>query len=126
MTKPLWYHGSPVRMALLRTGSTITPWRELAEAFSHKPRRLCIDDDGNIIHDGSQSGYLYLIDEPVETGADIFQHPRTSMEEGLEYLTSRPLRLKLLCTLPAPDSALLEYSERLLEEIIRNHTYKRG
>ena len=37
----LWYHGSPMLLSELRAGSTITQWRALAEAFSHKPHRLC-------------------------------------------------------------------------------------
>ena len=36
----VWYHGSPERFTLLRAGSTITQWRALAEAFSHKPQAV--------------------------------------------------------------------------------------
>lgn len=36
----MWYHGSNSIFFELREGSTITPWQELAEAFSHKPARL--------------------------------------------------------------------------------------
>lgn len=28
-----WYHGSDKRFEILREGSTITQWKELAEAF---------------------------------------------------------------------------------------------
>lgn len=33
----VWYHGSNVLFSELRTNSTITQWKELAEAFSHRP-----------------------------------------------------------------------------------------
>ena len=43
-----WYHGSNRVFTELRAGSTVTQWRELAEAFSHKPTGLGYDDDGVI------------------------------------------------------------------------------
>jgi len=73
----LWYHGSNKVFAELKTNSTITQWRELAEAFSHQPSGLGYDDDGVISHNGTEKGYLYIIDEPITVGVDIFQHPRT-------------------------------------------------
>lgn len=101
-----WFHGSNLRLTTLRTGSTVTQWRELAEAFSHKPTSLCYEDDGSISHNGVEPGFLYVIDEPVELDDAVYQHPRTSMEPGMEFLTRRELRLKLLCELPAePDNA---------------------
>lgn len=80
----------------LREGSTITQWKELAEAFSHQPTILSYDDNGNISHNGKEKGYLYIIDEPVEIGKDIYQHPRTTMDENAEFLTNRPLKVKLI------------------------------
>ena len=91
-----WYHGTNLQLTELRTGSTITQWRELAEAFSHQPSRLSYDDGGNISHNGTEKGYLYIIDEPIAVGPDVYQHPRTVMDENAEFLTSRPLKLKLL------------------------------
>jgi hypothetical protein len=44
----IWYHGSNKLFEYLEEGSTITQWRELAEAFSHKPSKLCYDDNGDI------------------------------------------------------------------------------
>lgn len=32
----VWYHGSNRLFSELREGSTITQWKELAEAFSHQ------------------------------------------------------------------------------------------
>ena len=96
----VWYHGSNVLFAELRAGSTITQWRALAEAFSHKPGMLCCDDFGKITHNGKEPGYLYVIDEPVSVGADCYRHPRSVMEDNAEFLTKRPLRVRLIAELP--------------------------
>ncbi len=92
----LWYHGSNKRFELLREGSTVTQWKELAEAFSHKPSLLCYEDDGSITHNGTEKGYLYVVDGPVKIGADVYQHPRSSMDPNAEFLTRRPLKVKIL------------------------------
>ena len=91
-----WYHGSNKIFTELRENSTVTQWRELAEAFSHKPTGLRYDDDGRIIHNGTEKGYLYIIDEPVTVGTDVYQHPRTTMDANAEFLTKRPLKVKLI------------------------------
>ena len=94
-----WYHGSNQVFSELRTGSTITQWKELAEAFSHKPTALGYDDGGSICHNGAEKGYLYIIDGPVEVGKDVYQHPRTTMDPGAEFLTNRPLKVRLVAEL---------------------------
>ena len=91
----VWYHGSPLRLTILRTGSTMTQDRRLAEVFSHKPAIVLLDDDGTIRHNGVLPGFLYRIDEPVGQ-EDVYPHPRTSMAPGKEWLTTRPLRLALI------------------------------
>ena len=94
-----WYHGSNVMFNTHRTGSTITQWRELAEAFSHKPSKLSFDD-GVITHNGTESGFLYVIVEPITVGEDVFQHPHTTMGANTEFLTKRPpqnVHLELNC-----------------------------
>jgi len=96
----IWYHGSDKVFSVLKTGSTITQWRELAEAFSHKPDMLEYEDDGTITHNGTAKGYLYIIDEPVEVGKNVYQHPRTTMDESTEFLTKRPLRVRIISELP--------------------------
>ncbi len=96
----IWYHGSNRRFTVLRENSTVTQWRELAEAFSHQPGRLSYDDHGAIRHNGTQKGYLYIIEEPVSIGTDIGQHPRTTMDENAEFLTKRSLKVKLIRELP--------------------------
>jgi hypothetical protein len=98
-----WLHGSPLRLEELREGSTITQDEELARAFSHKPQILSLEDDPALLaagarrvrHNGTLSGLLYVIDEPLSPD-DVFPHPRSSMPAGLEWLTRRPLRLRLL------------------------------
>ena len=92
-----WYHGSPLSLSVLAAGSTVTQWRALAEAFSHKPSRLAYDSIlGAIAHDGVLPGRLYVLDEPVILGTDLRPHPRTSMDPGVEWLTTRPLQLRLI------------------------------
>ena len=94
MSKP-WYHGSNIEFDVLREGSTITQWKELAEAFATKPTQLSYDEIlSPISHNGTEPGLLYIIDEPLEIGVDIYQHPRTTMDQGVEFLTKRELNLK--------------------------------
>ncbi|NLA60832.1 MAG: hypothetical protein GX863_06990, partial [Firmicutes bacterium] len=50
----IWYHGSDKVFSVVREGSTITQWRELAEAFSHQPTVLSYDDHGKIEHNGTK------------------------------------------------------------------------
>jgi len=118
MAQDTWYHGSDKVFDVLREGSTITRWRELAEAFSYQPTMLSIDDDGRIRHNGTKKGYLYIIDEPIQVGVDVYQHPQTTMEPGLEFLTTRPLTVRLVKELgpPAPDDAARIGTEPVLVE----------
>ena len=95
----IWYHGSNKIFSELKTDSTVTQWKELAEAFSHQPSGLGYDDDGVICHNGTEKGYLYIIDEPITVGVDVYQHPRTTMDENAEFLTQRPLKVKMICKL---------------------------
>lgn len=95
----IWYHGSNMIFSELKEGSTITQWKELAEAFSHQPTQLSYDDNDKIEHNGLQKGYLYIIDESIEVGVDICQHPRTAMDKNVEFLTNRPLKVKLIAEL---------------------------
>lgn len=96
----VWYHGSDKQFSVLKAGSTITQWKQLAQAFSHKPTQLSYSEDGRITHNGQRRGYLYQIDEPVQLGDDVFAHPHSSMDPNAEFLTKRPLKVKLLAVLP--------------------------
>lgn len=93
----VWYYGSNVLFSELRANSTITQWKELAEAFSHQPSTLEYDDSGVISHDGVEKGYLYRIDESIDIENDIYRHPRTTMDENVEFLTKRPLKVTMIC-----------------------------
>lgn len=101
-----WYHGSPHKLISLREGSTITQKRELARIFSHKPAIVSVSDDGQIKHNGTQLGYLYAIEDKIQP-EDVVPHPQTTMEVGDEWLTTRELRLKLLCTTEPVSGELL-------------------
>lgn len=98
-----WYHGSPLPLDVLAEGSTITRSRTVAEAFSHKPTCVGIEESGGVLevcHNGTQRGYLYVIEEAVAQ-ADVRPHPESSYAAGgLEWLTNRPLRVKLVAELP--------------------------
>jgi len=113
----IWYHGSNVLLQTLRAGSTITQWRALAEAFSHKPAILGYDDDGSIIHNGREYGYLYEIAEPVIIETDIYRHPHTTMDLHAEYLTRRPLRVKRISEISADPA-----DQTALDAFIRRHS----
>ena len=65
-------------------------------AFSHRPKQLDYNDNGTIQHGGKEKGYLYVIDEPLVIGLDIFQHPRTTMDKNAEFITKRPLLVRLI------------------------------
>ena len=101
-----WYHGSPLVLDVLATGSTITQDKELARIFSHKPAVVSWEDDGRLRHTGTLPGCLYAIDEVV-AATDVLPHPRSTMPPGAEWLTQRPLRLRLLTnTIVQPDEYL--------------------
>ena len=110
----IWYHGSPFALTSLLTGSTITQDRDLARIFSHKPALVSqdTDDEGKRIlkHTGNQPGFLYRIAETVEA-SDIYPHPQTTMGPGQEWLTTRPLRVELLCSTQVVTEELLTASE---------------
>jgi len=105
-----WYHGSPLEITVLRQRSTITQVRDLARAFSHKPTLLSITDEGRIQHNGTAPGFLYQIDEEIRPG-DIEPHPRTTMEAGQEWLTTRDLRLSLVERVELSDNERLTEGE---------------
>lgn len=94
-----WYHGSPLKLSKLRSGSTVSPNRDLARIFSHKPSLVVQDYDTQgrmwIKHSGTQPGWLYRIAEPLQP-EDLVPHPRSSMEAGQEWLTCREVALELL------------------------------
>ena len=103
-----WYHGTPLRLATIYTESTVTQDRNLARIFSHKPTLVSLSDDGTIKHNGAMPGFLYRIDEVILLN-DVYPHPNSSMEWGMEWLTNRELRVRLI------DHTRVVDSERLTE-----------
>jgi hypothetical protein len=112
-TQP-WYHGSPLELTTLRAGSTITQRRDLARIFAHKPAMVSFENDGRIRHNGTQPGYLYVIDEAIAP-EDVEAHLRTTMGPGDEWLTQRELRLRLLGAIEPHPEELFTAEE--LEEL---------
>ncbi|MFW6281648.1 MAG: hypothetical protein ACOC1O_02485 [bacterium] len=118
-----WYHGSPLKLDIIKKGSTITPDKKLAEVFSHKPAIVMISDEGEIKHNGKKKGYLYKIEEKVES-SDVYPHPNTTMEKGKEWLTNRELKVKLVKEVKIWGSDKLSKSEikKLKEkQNLKNH-----
>jgi hypothetical protein len=111
-----WYHGSPLHLATIRVGSTITQDQELARAFSHKPTLVLITDDKRVKHNGTQPGYLHCLAEEIRP-EDVQPHPRSSMEPGWEWLTNRDLRVTLMGQTQVVAEELLTPEE--IEEIHR-------
>lgn len=90
-----WFHGSPERLTVLAARSAITRNRQLAEAFSHKPTRLSVANDGTVEHNGTVPGYLYAVDEEVGID-DAAPHPAVSGDDPWEWTTTRDLKLRLI------------------------------
>ena len=117
-TKPrgIWYHGSNKVFEILEEDSTVTQWRELAEAFSHKPTTLAIDNDNSIFHNGKEYGYLYIVDESIEIDKDIYAHPNTTMGKDLEFLTKRKIKVEMIADVGLPNK---EYQKLSKEKLIK-------
>ncbi len=103
-----WYHESPEELTVLRKGSMVTPFREVAKAFSHKPSMLSMGDDlENVKHNGQLIGHLYEVAEAV--GPEDLCCLQDTAQTHWE--TQRDLRLKYLAELPLDDPAQLTEEE---------------
>lgn len=91
----IWYYGSPYKLDMIRTGSSITRNKELAKAFSHKPSGLSVDENGTIAHNGKEIGYLSVVDELLKS-EDIYVHEACREENPWEWLTNRDFKFKLI------------------------------
>ena len=40
-----------------------------------------------------------IIKRSITVGIDVYQHPRTVMDENAEFLTKRPIKVKMVCEL---------------------------
>jgi len=103
-----WYHGSPERLTVLKSGSWVTQFKELAKAFSHKPSLISMGDDCDLVrHNGQLIGYLYTLAEPV--GADDVCYLRDTAQT--HWQTQRDLPLGLVGELPLDDPPQLSKEE---------------
>lgn len=113
-----WYHGSPLRIDILRAGSTITQNLDLARIFSHKPIVVSVDEEEGIKHNGQKPGFLYRIGEKMSP-ADVRPHPRSIMDPGAEWFTTRPLHLDLVCPTQVTEEEQL--AEQEIAELMGRH-----
>lgn len=106
-----WFHGSPEQLDTLRAGSWVTPFRELAKAFSHRPTRISSSDDDftNVRHDGKVPGFLYVVDQSLEA-ADLEELPGT---DQTHWKTMRVLKVQLIHEVPLVDAEMMSDSERV-------------
>lgn len=95
-----WYHGSPERLSVLRKGSWVTQFREVAKAFSHKPTLMALGDDCIAVkHDGKVPGFLYVVSEPL--GHQDVTYLRNTAQT--HWQTERDLQIRLVAELPIDD-----------------------
>ena len=104
-----WFHGSPEELRTLRAGSWVTPFREFAKAFSHKPTRVTAagDDVTNVRHDGKVAGFLYVVAEPL-VDQDLEELPGT---EKTHWQTARVLKVRLVEEVPLVETEMLSDEE---------------
>ena len=104
-----WFHGSPEKLTVLRKGSWVTPFKELAKAFSHKPTCISISDDDfrYVRHDGKIVGNLYVISEPLSIG-DLQELKGTDQSH---WETTRELTITFLSDVPLVHSDMLTEPE---------------
>ena len=103
-----WYHGSPERLTVLRKGSWVTQFKEVAKAFSHRPSLMSLADDCQTVkHDGRVAGFLYTVAESVRPD-DVSELPGTA---HTHWQTERDLRVALIAELPVSDPPLLTADE---------------
>ena len=102
-----WYHGSPFELTMLSKGSVVTPFEEVAKAFSHKPPMVSMSDDYSIVkHNGKLPGFLYLLTDAAP--GDVLEMPGT---DSTHWVIQRDLRVELLAELPVSDPPLLTEEE---------------
>lgn len=98
-----WYHGSPAKLTLLKAGSSITPFSEIAKAYSHKPKHLelsVLEDTENelihveVIHDGTKPGFIYQV---MITEINEMKKPEENLGPlGEEMVTTQDVTLRLI------------------------------
>lgn len=95
----------------------VTPFEQVAKAFSHKPTLLSFDEDdaNKVKHDGQVPGFLYVLD--VEVGpADLELLPGTA---ETHWQTQRDLPLKLVGEVPIDEPPQLSADQ--IAQMRRDH-----
>jgi hypothetical protein len=86
----------------------VTPLRELAKAFAHKPTLLSISDGGKRArHNGTEPGFLYVVAEDLAP-ADLVPLPGT---DETHWEIQRHVRVALVQELPVSDPPQLTDEE---------------
>ena len=108
-THSCWFHGSPEELSALRVGSWVTPFREFAKAFSHKPSRVTTsgDDVTKVLHDGKVAGFLYVVAEHLPD-QDLEELEGT---EKTHWKTTRVLKVRLVGEVPLVETEMLSDAE---------------
>lgn len=107
-----WFHGSPEKLETLFEGSMITPYKEVARAFSHKPSCISASDGYGVVkHNGSLPGYLYIVAEDLQK-QDLALLPGT---DNTHWQINRELRVELVEHVPIIEAELL--TEQAVEGI---------
>lgn len=123
--KAPWYHGSQQELTVLRKGSWVTQFVELAKAFSHRPSLISMGEGcRSVKHNGQAVGYLYEVAEDV--GADdVWYHPNTAQTH---WQTQRDLAIRLVGELPPDDPPQLTEEEiaELRKDVPEGSTGFRG
>lgn len=98
-----WYHGSPEKLTTLKAGSSITPFMEVAKAYSHKPERLelSVAEDTEkkqihieVKHDGIRPGYIYQV--MIADLKELRKPDENLGPLGEEMVTKREIPLMLI------------------------------
>ena len=87
----------------------VSPFREFAKAFSHKPTRVSAtgDDLANVRHDGKVDGFLYVVAETLSE-QDLEELPGT---DRTHWKTTRVLKMQLFEEVPLVDTEMLSDAE---------------
>jgi len=82
------------------------------------PSIVSVSDDGKVKHNGRLKGRVYRVADRV-TNNDIYEHPKSTMGTGWEYITKKEFRLEFLYEYDIshhPDDILSEKEIKKIEE----------
>jgi len=92
---------------MLSKGSVVTPFKEVAKAFSHKPPMVSMSDDYGVVkHNGEVTGFLYVISDAAP--GDVVEMPGT---DSTHWVIQRDMEVEFLGELPISDPPLLTEEE---------------